>query len=327
MEAIVESRGLHPPVAFRHSRCNAFVRARQVLKKGMAMKRFLVLTLVLSGIAFAVDPDGFDGGGFQAPVQSAGSNDITITILNTWQAGYASHVLGLDYRPSDGVLLFISSSDNKIFIADPDDGSYIGEVARPAGITGFGVAWDGSEYYVNSWNQSVIYHSDGAGSWASYSNPAGTGGRGLLFDDFGSAVLLEAYSSDPTYQAMSFNPDGSGFEAFDLEGIPGQLSGIAGHPMVTSSGDRAPVGLIATCYNFANFYFYMWNGTGYTLYDTEPCPTSVTKSFGLTFTDLSRGTFFWSYQGTDGLYYVAELQIDVLGALEPETWGAIKSLF
>lgn len=294
------------------------------------MNRFFALLFVMSGAAIATDPDGFDGTGLQAPVPGPGSDDITITVLNTWQADYASHVLGLAYRSSDGALLFISSIENRIFIADPDDGSYMGEVARPAGLVGFGVAWDGSEYYVNSWTGSLVYHSDGAGQWSSFANPAGTAGRGLLSDDTGSAVLLEAYSNDPssTYQAMSFDTSGGGLEAFDLDGIPGQLSGIAGHPMATASADRAPSGLIATCYNYPTFYFYIWSGSGYALYDSAPCPGSVFKSLGLTFTDLSRGTFFWSYQGTDNQYYVSELDIPVIGgALEPTTWGEIKSLF
>lgn len=41
---------------------------------------------------------------------------------------------------------------------------------------------------------------------------------------------------------------------------------------------------------------------------------------------MSRGTFFWSYLGTDGQRYVSELGIDV-NSLSSSTWGAIKASF
>jgi hypothetical protein len=290
------------------------------------MNLFYSLLILFAGSALAIDSDGCAETASSAAVPGGGSDDITITVLNTWQPSYAQQILDLEWRSSDQTLLFISSVDNKIFIADPDDGAYVGEVARPAGLVGFGIAWDGTEYYINAWNDGQIYHSDGGGTWTPFANPAATGGRGLQYYDFTGVCMYEAYSSDPVFQAMEFDPDGTGLTAYDLAGIPGQISGITGHEMMTTSG-MTPYGLIATCYNYPSFYFYHFTGSGFTQYDTAPCPVAVTKSLGLTFTDYTRGTFFWSYQGTDGFYYVSELLIPVLGALEEDTWGAIKSQF
>ncbi len=285
----------------------------------------LVTVLLLPGVLWAVDPDGFDGTGAPwATMQDLAADTIGVEVTNTWHPDYAQHVLDLEYCEDTGELLFVSNLDNKIFIADPADGSYVGEIDRPAGLAGFGVAWDGDEYFINSWISGNIYHSDGGGTWSSYANPAGTGGRGLNCWDYYDPALLESFSSEPVYRLMVFDPDGSGQTVWDLPGISEQISGITGYDVGTDPVTGMPTGLIATCYDEHFFYFFN-PGTPFQLWGVAPCPVTVLKSLGLASTGGCE--FYWSYQATDGLYYVSEIYAPISGALESDTWGAIKSSF
>lgn len=276
--------------------------------------KFQVVAILAFALAFAADENGAEMQGQEAAVPTA-SDDISITIVNTWQAPYASHILGLEYRDDQGDILFVSSLNNKVFIANPDNGAQIGSIDRPAGMYGFDVAWDGTEYYINGWNTSVIYHGTGSG-WTSYANPAGTNGRGMSFD---GAQIWESNSSTGAY---TFNPDGTGAQPYALPGVTVQISGLTAFPFPTGN---QPCGLMATCYNQPTFYFYTFNGSSITPIGSAPCPTSVTQSLGLTYSQ-TRGTFFWSYSYS-GAYYVAELDIEMGAALEGDTWGDIKTQF
>lgn len=274
----------------------------------------LVAVALAWTLAFAADQNGAETPGQEAGLPPA-SDDISITILNTWQAPYASHILGLEYRDDVGDILFVSSANNKIFMADPDDGTQLGSLDRPGGMYGFDVAWDGTEYYINGWNTSVIYHGTGSG-WTSYANPAGINGRGFAFD---GAQLWESNSSSGAY---TFNTDGTGAQPCALPGVTVQISGLTAFPLPTGN---QPCGLMATCYNQPTFFFYTFNGSSITPIGTSSCPTTVTQSLGLTYS-VARGTFFWSYS-YGGAYYVAELDIDLGLALERQTWGEIKTGF
>ena len=274
----------------------------------------LAAVLLALALAFAADQNGAEAQGQETAVPPS-SDDISITMLNTWQALYASHILGLEYRDDVGDILFVSNLNNKIFIADPDDGAQLGSIDRPAGMYGFDVAWDGTEYYVNGWSTSAIYHGTGGG-WTSFTNPAGTNGRGMAFD---GAQLWESNSSAGAY---TFNTDGTGALACALPGINLQISGLATFPLPT---ENQPCGLMVTCYNQPTFYFYTYNGSSITPIGSAPCPTTVTQSLGLTYSQ-TRDTFFWSYV-YGGAYYVAELDIEMGAALEKDHWGNIKTQF
>lgn len=278
--------------------------------------RSLLSALLAASAAMAVTQDGaFES----SPVwEGPGQSDaITITVVNTWQPTYAPHVLGLEYRGSDNTLIFVSSSNNTIYLANPDTGAQTGSFTRPAGMTGFGVAWNGTEYFINGWNTSSMYHSPNGTTWTAFANPAGTNGRGLSYD---GALLWESNSTS----CVSLNPDGTGAQTHALSGVPSQISGFTCFPLPTDD-PNLPTGLAATCYNTHNFYFFAWNGTTMTPLGSAPCPVSVSSSLGLTYA-ASRGTFFWSYSSGGG-YYVAELDIDLGISLDHETWGQIKATF
>jgi hypothetical protein len=281
----------------------------------VAAVKYTIMLMAVCSLAFATDQDGADIPG-QETVIPEGSDDITIDVLNTWQAPYASHILGLEYKSTDNTLLFVSSLNNKIFIANPDNGTQIGSIDRPAGMVGFDVAWDGTEYYINGWGSTtVIYHGTGSG-WTSYANPSGANGRGLCFDgaDMWESNQLTCYT---------FETNGTGATAYTLPGIPGQISGLTTFPIPIGT-DQA-CGIMATCYNTAVFYFYAFNGSTITPLGSIACPLSVSNSYGLAYAG-PRGTFFWGYLA-GGQYYVSELDIDLGMALSRDTWGAIKTEF
>jgi hypothetical protein len=277
------------------------------------MVKYILMLFAACAMAFATDQDGGDVPGQQTVVPDE-TDDITIEVLNTWQAPYASHILGLEYKGTDNTLLFVSSLNNKIFIANPDNGAQLGSIDRPAGMVGFDVAWDGTEYYINGWGATtVIYHGTGSG-WTSYANPSGANGRGMCFDG------ADMWESNQT-TCYTFETNGTGATAYALPGIPGQISGLTTFPLPT---DQA-CGIMATCYNTAMFYFYVFDGSSITPIGSIACPLTVSNSYGLAFAQ-PRGTFFWGYLA-GGQYYVSELDIDLGMALTRDTWGDIKTEF
>jgi hypothetical protein len=263
-------------------------------------------------------------GGDATPATGSGFYDIDIDVVNTWQAPYASEILDLTMTEYGENLLFRSNLDGTIFIADPDDGSLISELIMPE-VSGFGLVHLGSSYYINSDTSPFIYHSTGSTGWESFPNPAGVSGSGMSNDPDQWNTISEACSQTDR-RIYSFDYDGSGEEFGVLPGVTGTLSGIAAHWVATDGLADLPYAIIATSFDQHEFFFYFESGGVYYQYGQEPCPVSVLQSLGLAFAPY-RSSFFWSYIGLDGEYYVSELFIPVLGELDSATWGAIKGSF
>lgn len=263
-------------------------------------------------------------GGDATPAAGSGFYDIDIDVVNTWQAPYAQEILDLSMTDGDQ-LVFRSNLDGVIFIADPDDGSFIDEVPLPEDESGFGLAHLGTSYYINSDTTPFIYHSTGSTGWESFPNPAGTSGSGMSNDPDQWNTISEAFSQADR-RIYSFDSDGSGEEFGVLPGVTGTLSGIAAHWVAVDWLADLPFALVATSFDQHEFFFYFESGGVYYQYGQEPCPVSVLQSLGLAFAPY-RSSFFWSYTGLDGEYYVSELSIPVLGELDSATWGAIKGSF
>jgi hypothetical protein len=253
-------------------------------------------------------------------------DDIPITVLNTWQAPYASEILDLSWVCDGGGIAFRSNADHRIFLADLEDGSSQGEKPIPSDWTGFGLEIsDGSEYYVTDTSTGHIMHSSYPSYWESFDNPAGSGDGALAWSYNGmGASMAEGCGSDPG-RFYAFGLSGGDVETYELPEVAGSISGVAAHEFYVSGASGAPHMLVVTCFDDPEFYFYYYH-TGlerYLLYGQEPCPVPVQQSLGIELIP-DRGTFFWSYQGTDGEYYVSELDIPILGGLESSTWGSIK---
>ena len=164
---------------------------------------------------------------------------------------------------------------------------------------------------MSSGADSLIYHSDGSGSWDSIPNPAGTNGAGLDFDVYGSNELCEAGAFSP-YRFYCIDDD----ECYDLPGINGEIGGFMVHQIYTVS--YPPYALVATTrYGHEFFFFHEGYPDGYELYAQEDCPLTVEESLGLVW--FMGDTVYWSYKGTDGKYYISELEIPIFGSVEDGT--------
>lgn len=258
-------------------------------------------------------------------VPCGASGTIPITVVRSWQAPYAQQILDLSMICMGDLLAFRSTSEKKIYFANPDDGDYQGETNIPGDCTGFGFAMrNDSHYYISDESDGTIRHSTGIGGWGFFDNPAPSEDGGLAWDPYGEVDLLLEASSTGGDDLYVFDIYGDLQFSCGLPGITGTISGMAPYPLATSDGSRMPSGLLVTCWDNPTFYFYTYTGTGFTLYAQEPCPVYVIQSLGLVYMP-NRGTFYWSYRAPGGSYWVSELYIPILGDLESTTWGAIKA--
>lgn len=251
-------------------------------------------------------------------------SDIPITVFNTHEITWASDIQDLAMNGDGNILLARSNGDGKIYLVDPYSFAIQGEVDLPGGIDGFGLAysWDGSgqRYYVDSASESLIYHSDGSDSWASFPNPSGDAGAGMDIDNMigENSDLYQAFSQEP-HLFYGIDREDYSWETWNLPGITGEVSGFMVHQVATMDG-YPPFALILTTRDTHQFYFYWEGNPDYTLYGQEDCPLPVEESLGLTWF-YNWNTVFWSWKGTDGKYYISELLIPVFGEIEEQTTG------
>jgi len=252
-----------------------------------------------------------------SPIQVAHFTEIPIYVEDTREITYASDIQDISLDWYSGVLMIRSNGDGRIYLADPDDCSYLDEINLPTGADGFGVAFCQGEYYINSSSSNTILHSDGSDSWNELENPAGNGGAGMDFEGGGafSDLLCEVSANSP-YQFHCIETDGTGSESFLLPGVDGEISGFMGHDVMTLSGNP-PFAVILTTRFGHEFYFYWKSGGNYVQYGQEPCPVPVLESLGLAWSPDNY--VYWSYRGVDGKYYISSLAIPVFGDIEEET--------
>jgi hypothetical protein len=239
--------------------------------------------------------------------------EIPIEVLNTYEITYASDMQ--DICLTETQLAIRSNGDGVIYLANPGDGSYEGEILLPPGLaTGFGLAYSPytGEYFVNSGTEPLIYYSDGSDTWATIPNPAGTDGAGMDIEIYFTDELCEAAASSP-YRFYCIDEG----QSYGLPGIDGTVSGFMGHE-VAALGDYPPGAAIATTRYGHEFFFYWESSSDYTLYGQEDCPVTVDESLGLAWR-FYECTVLWGFEGTDGKYYVSELAIPIFGGIEDET--------
>lgn len=249
--------------------------------------------------------------------------EIDILVTGTWQVPYVSEIQDITYNWDTDQLVLRSNADGKLFLVDPSNCAFEGEIPLPEGVSaGYGVAWDPSsthEYYMNNGSSSpLILHSDGSDTWSSFPNPDPAGGSAMDFDTWfggGMSDILFQASAAPPWQLYGMETDGSGTIATALPGVTGVIGGILAHEVATLYYDQFPTLIVTTKYDHQFHFLYRSGGT-YVQYGLEPCPVPVLESLGLT---MSGSWVYWAYKGTDGGYYISALEIPVFGGVADET--------
>jgi len=253
---------------------------------------------------------------------------ITVTVTDTYDITYASNVLDLDWYHvySTTFLMFTSSSDDKLYFADPGTGAYSNSIdLHSANTSCFGIAFveEATSYYVtNDASTSSLYRYDSGGPWYVYQgNPAQNHGRGLEYDP-GSDSYWETYTNGSTRRLYRFAAGGSA-DFFPVTQPQSQLSGIAIYPY------NSNLGIMIACYDDLHFYFYQYDGASLAYVGSASCPPvpGLAFSYGLTYSSTGLDRFYWSWRNSGGDYFVSELEVDFTADLEPETWGSVKALF
>ncbi len=286
------------------------------------MKATILLVLMLLPIlAFAnYDSNGYMPSDENADVSpGAETDDITITVLNTFSCSYAGQIMGLDFTSDSSVLVFVSNVDDIMYSCDPDNGNYLGELSLTYAPDPdqFGVCVDDAgNCYFNDFEMNHMYWWD-TSAWHLMTNPIGDDGRGM---DFDGTRIWETFDCT-SKQIVSVNTDGSGIQYYDIPELgSAEPSGLTTFPY------GSDIGIMVASYNLHNFYFYSFDGSTLTSLGFVPCPLSCLTSMGLTYS-ATRDTFFWSWDDTSGDYWITELDIEITGtSLTPATWGSIKTV-
>ncbi len=294
---------------------------KPTLKGGKMKTTILVVLVLLPLAAFA----NHSSNGFMPTSSSTDvligteNDDISITILNTFNCDYAQQIMGLDFSSDSNVLVFVSNDDDIMYSCDPDNGNMLGELALnyAPSLHEFGVCVDLlSNCYFNDFDQNHMYWWD-TSVWHLITNPVGDDGRGM---DYDGNRIWETFNWT-TKQIVSFNTDGSGVQYFDIPELgSAQPSGLTTFPF------GSDLGIMVTSYGLFNFYFYSYDGSTLTSLGFVSCPAPCLTSLGLAYSE-TRDTYFWSYEDSAGDFWISELDIEITGsALTPATWGTIKTL-
>ncbi len=246
--------------------------------------------------------------------------DINITVLNTFafEPGAPHMILGLDYDEANDRLALGSANafDPEVGFYDPDDSSYLGEVAYSSALLNFGVCLndDASRIYLTEWSNGKLFTYDWS-SWSIIDSPAGTEGRGMDYRD-GYIWVARGLNKD----VMRFLPDGSDVSTFSTPQSNANLSGLTTFPLGTETG------VLLTSYYDSRFFFYSFDGTSLTYLTAVDVPLFCNTPLGLAYS-ASRDSFFWCY--TDGaVYTISELDIEIeMTSLQSYSFGRIKTLF
>lgn len=283
------------------------------------MRILFTALIVFAALSYAVDENGNNSPGISInPEYSPGTDGFIVDVIETWHPS-APQILGLDWLNStpDRYVLFACATQDKVYAWDTQSETTTDLSLSASNLNCFGVAAGpaGSILSTNDWGNSSLFVWNGS-AWSTQSNPAGSNGRGMEFDE-DTGDYWEASSSGSTYTLYRFIP-GVGQSSYVITQPTNQLSGIALFPY------NGNLGVVVTNYNAPhNFYFYEFNGSTLTYIGTTPCPAmGQTSSFGLCYAE-SRNTFFWSW--TSGTPSLTELEITYVG-LTRSTWGSIKTM-
>ncbi len=250
-------------------------------------------------------------------ILDSGLQGIPIDVLITWEIDYASDIQDIACLYNSGNLAIRSNGDGKIYLADSQC-NYLGEIALPDSIEGFGITYDYMDemYYINSLS-TQIYYSDGSDSWTPFTQSSL--GAGMDFADWLYPTCIFEVSPFSPHSLCSTDIFSLENEYCDLPGtaIDDEISGLTVGMLCTLS--EWPYVIIVTTKNSHKFLFYEDGSSAYYLLEVEDCPIPVEESLGLTRSSECT-EIYWSYKGIDGKYYISLLGIDFFyfGGIEDE---------
>ena len=280
--------------------------------------RYLLVLMVLASFAFGVGNHGCAETSISVNPHESGSDAVTLSIVNDWTL--ANQVLGIDFF--DGAtdyILAANNSDDIIQAYNPATGAPVGTMALDAANTyAFGLAWnndpDTDTYYVNDFQQSVLYYTEDFGtSWTTAAAPGGTNSRGMAFDG------TDYWTTNGTGGGLLRFQPGVGTATVAIPDVTDQPSGLTVFPYGSN------LGIAVTCYNTHNIYFYDWDGSTMEFLGSAVCPASgIGYSMGLAYG--ANGNLFWTYWVGTSEYHLAELSFEIT-SLQRASWGSIKTSF
>jgi hypothetical protein len=300
--------------------CISYAKERKKMRLVILLLSFVVV-FALADVYRMAGTQYTGAGSFPPP----GTDDYTISVVNTFDCPYTSSILGLEFVDADDHLIFMSNTvnDERLWVANASNGSQVNsfplpwDTPDPFGVGDYSSA--GFQPHCNDYNDVLIWYTSDFN--VSYDNHYDQYGRGM---DGTEIFIYEAYG--PVGAVVGavcwFYPDGTGVHALLLPGITSQLSGLTTFPY------SGTLGLAVTTYNpglIGHFiWLYQYNRDGFDLIGTAQVP-SCDMSLGLAYSS-SRGTFFWSWTDVSYNFHISELSITGL-AMEQSTWGAIKTSF
>ena len=289
--------------------------------------RFWVFAALASIAAMATAGDnGFtQSGDAVIPDRDDTDHALSLTVIETWTPP-TSEVLGLDwYNWEDGYVVFVSSSEDRVYRWDANYESLYGYTdLMDTNTSAFGIAAGplGSYFSTNDFSNSWMYFywpAPGGPEWEPHENPAGSNGRDMEWSNWDEVFWEVATVGGVRLVYRFLYPDE--YTTYTLTQPTGQLSGIA------EFWQNGMITLAVTCYSDLHVYFYEFNGSSLTWIGTADCPSvpNLSQSCGLCYAH-GRGTIYWSWMDTGGTYHLTELELSGLG-LEPATWANIKTMF
>lgn len=168
----------------------------------------------------------------------------------------------------------------------------------------FGIAWNGDlvdqGYLTNDFTGTDLYYTEDFGtSWVTYSNPAGSLGRGMAFDG------TDYWQADRDGGSVWRFQPGVGAEEIAVPEVSGTLSACGVFPMGGNLGV-----IVGGCHD-TYLHFYEWDGVNMDYLGSDSYPVaSLAISNGVAYYEVD-GSLYWSYRDTGNDYHLAKLAFDI----------------
>ncbi len=286
------------------------------------MIRTIALLITIAAASFGWTAEDGNPGSANEEFRYPKSEDVIVTIIDSFSVPTAQQILGLDYQEDDPYIVIMDNTANLIRGIVPNTGSEVWTMASP-GNGNFSMCQTGAPdytWYANSWNTSDIYRwePDSRGWTVAFPNPAQTLGRGLAFDTESGCI----WEADHAYGLHRIDESGNS-TLYQPSWLLGAISGVSLFPY----GDD--LGIVIAYYDFYYFHFFSFDGASLDyIGEASAYVYNFTDSYGITYNPVT-DTFYWSHEIYPSDRRIAELDYEFTtpSSLTPCTWADIKTAF